>query len=320
MIIRTLIASSIGLSSALGMVCLQTTEPTTQEETVIRDSVQEETAPVVDTFEAPARAVAPSSVPNPRPSQFGTTIPPGVAASAPAQSRTGVVTTTTQGGPAIHSHQVIRHGQAVQAQAPAANYGAIYGQQANGYSIAYSANGYTNVSPELLKQDVDCEQESMRLMQEYAKESDDAKREELKVRLNEVVGKHFDLKQKIREEEIAALQKKIDDLKSKLDGRTKAKESIVERRVNSLIGAPDPYEWNGQTGPAGSRYNGGYADPYGANPAFPGNQHGSWLVPSPTIADPLRSPALVLPAAPSAPDTTPAPASTALPATTGLPQ
>lgn len=316
MIIRTLIASSIGLSSALGMVCLQTTEPTTQEETVIRDTVPEATAPVVDTFEAPARTGATTLAPNSRPNQFGTTIQPGVTASSPAQARFGVVTTTTQGGPAIHSHQVIRHGQSVQAQAPAA----IYGQQANGYSIAYSANAFSTVSPELLKQDVDCEQESMRLMHEYAKESDDAKREELKVRLNEVVAKHFDLKQKIREEEIAALQKKIDDLKSKLDGRTKSKESIVERRVNSLIGAPDPYEWNGQTGPAGSRYNGGYADPYGANPAFPGNQQGSWLVPTPAVADPLRSPALVLPAAPSAPNIAPAPASTVFPTTTGLPQ
>ncbi|HTV48244.1 MAG TPA: hypothetical protein VMG59_07355 [Phycisphaerae bacterium] len=65
----------------------------------------------------------------------------------------------------------------------------------------------------------------------------------LKQQLIRVVTEQFDLRQQIRQHELDQLTTKINDLKVQLDQREKQRESIIQQRVDDLIGNPPSADW-----------------------------------------------------------------------------
>jgi hypothetical protein len=70
---------------------------------------------------------------------------------------------------------------------------------------------------------------------------DDAQR--LRDDLTKVVTEQFDLRQQIRQHELDQLTTKINDLKAQLDAREKQRQTIIQNRVNDLIGNPPSADW-----------------------------------------------------------------------------
>jgi len=65
----------------------------------------------------------------------------------------------------------------------------------------------------------------------------------LREELTHVITEQFDLRQQIRQHELDQLTKKINDLKAQLDAREKERQTIIQNRVNDLIGNPPSADW-----------------------------------------------------------------------------
>jgi hypothetical protein len=74
--------------------------------------------------------------------------------------------------------------------------------------------------------------------QEYAQRA-----RELTSRLRDVLTRHFDVRQQIREREIAKLQERVEALRKQVDERTRQREKIIEDRLNQLMSDTDRQAW-----------------------------------------------------------------------------
>jgi hypothetical protein len=95
--------------------------------------------------------------------------------------------------------------------------------------------------PELFKamqEDFDLERQSRDLADQYhrANKADQAK---IKEKLVEVVNKHFEVRQQLRNLEVKRLDEQLKLLRDKIDQRTKNRKDIVQKRVVELTGADE---------------------------------------------------------------------------------
>ena len=65
----------------------------------------------------------------------------------------------------------------------------------------------------------------------------------LREQLIRVVTEQFDLRQQIRQHELDLLTTKINDLKDQLEQREKQRQSIIQKRVDDLVGNPPSADW-----------------------------------------------------------------------------
>ena len=68
--------------------------------------------------------------------------------------------------------------------------------------------------------------------------------EEIKKELTKNVGELFDQKEKQRKWEVEMLENEIAELKEKIAGRQKNRETIIRRRVEELLGLEEDLEWD----------------------------------------------------------------------------
>jgi DNA repair exonuclease SbcCD ATPase subunit len=79
--------------------------------------------------------------------------------------------------------------------------------------------------------------------QTYHKSESDADRSQLKNELREILSKLFDLKEKERAAEVERIQERLSTLQREMTERRKNKVTIVENRLNQLLGKGYLYEW-----------------------------------------------------------------------------
>jgi hypothetical protein len=98
-----------------------------------------------------------------------------------------------------------------------------------------------NKDPEmykLLKQDMVLERESRELAMEYRRAPKD-QREKIKQQIEELVNKHFDVRQQRRTLELKHLEEELQRLRDVMDRRAKSRKDVVEKRVSELTGSED---------------------------------------------------------------------------------
>jgi NTP pyrophosphatase (non-canonical NTP hydrolase) len=86
------------------------------------------------------------------------------------------------------------------------------------------------------------EGESLELA-EAIRKGDGGHKEQATVKLKDVLGRLFDLREEQRARELAELRKRVEDLEKALNGRKASKDRIVDRRKRQLLGEPLDDEW-----------------------------------------------------------------------------
>ena len=97
------------------------------------------------------------------------------------------------------------------------------------------------IDPEMykvLKEDQDLEHQTRELVMQYRRAPSD-QRDKLKAQVEELVNKHFEVRQQRRSLELKRLEGELQRLREAIDRRSKARKEIVEKRVSELIGRED---------------------------------------------------------------------------------
>ena len=90
----------------------------------------------------------------------------------------------------------------------------------------------------LIELDIRFEHDSHELANEY-RIADKDKKDEVKKQLEEVVNKQFESRQKRRALELERLESEMKKIRASIDKRTEARQQIVDRKVNELLGQDD---------------------------------------------------------------------------------
>jgi len=98
------------------------------------------------------------------------------------------------------------------------------------------------------------------LVQQYVKAKEEDKKE-IRKKLAEALGKQFDAHMKQQQDELAALENQINDLKNIMKKRQEAKTTIIDRRLDQLIQDAEGLGWTAPGSPqhAGALFR---ANPY----------------------------------------------------------
>jgi len=68
-------------------------------------------------------------------------------------------------------------------------------------------------------------------------------RAELKKQIQEVVTKHFELRQKKRQLQLTRMEKELQRMRDEIKRRSEAQSEIVGRRLGELLGERDPLDF-----------------------------------------------------------------------------
>lgn len=74
--------------------------------------------------------------------------------------------------------------------------------------------------------------------------ADASKKKQLRKKLKTELGKLFDLRETERKEELARLEKEMEELRKSLKVRTEKKDQIIDRRIQNLLGEDDYLDWD----------------------------------------------------------------------------
>jgi hypothetical protein len=85
--------------------------------------------------------------------------------------------------------------------------------------------------------------ESLDLAQQYKDASNEAEKEAIRKKLEDLLNRIFELRQKNRQQEIERLEKRIAGLREQNAKRLDMKDEIVQRRLLQLLGEKNVLEW-----------------------------------------------------------------------------
>lgn len=91
---------------------------------------------------------------------------------------------------------------------------------------------------QLLRRDTELEEQTQRLAAQY-RQAPEAEKEHLRKELEELVGKHFDVRQERRLLEVRRLEQELKRLRETIEKRQSAREKIIENRLRELLGQED---------------------------------------------------------------------------------
>jgi uncharacterized membrane protein YccC len=97
--------------------------------------------------------------------------------------------------------------------------------------------------PELYKatqEDRDLERQTHDLAEQYRRASKD-EQAKIKEKLVDIVTKHFEVRQQLRNLEVKRLEQQLKQLRDKIDQRAKNRKEIVEKRVVELTVADEEH-------------------------------------------------------------------------------
>jgi Spy/CpxP family protein refolding chaperone len=95
---------------------------------------------------------------------------------------------------------------------------------------------------ELHLRDAKLDRESRELARRV-RAADGREADDLRAQLREVVAQHFDVRQRIRERKLAALEKQIDELRTQIETRAESRDQLVDQRYGELTGQSQRPEW-----------------------------------------------------------------------------
>jgi hypothetical protein len=105
--------------------------------------------------------------------------------------------------------------------------------------------------------------QTAQLVDQYRKAEKEEDKKEIKKKLTDVLGQEFDAHMKHQQEELANLEKQINDLKALMKKRQDARTTIIDRHMDQLINDAEGLGWNA---PGHPQHAGLWARP---NPYYP---------------------------------------------------
>lgn len=112
------------------------------------------------------------------------------------------------------------------------------------------ADPQTEEVQKLKVEDRKLENEIKAALREYAAAEEDDKRSELRSKLSGALQQQFEIRQRMRDRDIAALEEQIKRLRELFEKREAAKDRIVEARLDQLIRAAEGLGWDANVGTA----------------------------------------------------------------------
>ena len=100
----------------------------------------------------------------------------------------------------------------------------------------------------LQEAELEAARETQWLVSELPQASTDAARTDLKTKLREALVRQFDVQQKRRSMEITSIEERLTKYKETLQKRDAAKDTIVNRRLDELLGLGDELGWQETVG------------------------------------------------------------------------
>lgn len=116
-----------------------------------------------------------------------------------------------------------------------------------GQSGQPAANPLADEDPErnaLSEREASLAARTRQLVNDYAKATGEDTRAKIKEELAGVVKEHFQLRQALREQELAELEGQVKRLRGLLDKRQEAQESIIDARLNQLLSPSEGLGWD----------------------------------------------------------------------------
>jgi len=96
---------------------------------------------------------------------------------------------------------------------------------------------------ELEAQDHQLDRQTFDLVARYRMNVPSEERAELKKQIQEVVTKHFELRQKKRQLQLTRMEKELQRMRDEIKRRSEAQSEIVGRRLGELLGERDPLDF-----------------------------------------------------------------------------
>jgi hypothetical protein len=152
---------------------------------------------------------------------------------------------------------------------------AVYSQQP--WSVPYGGAPHVpdEESQNLFQEEQAAAAEARQLTTQFQRATGQG-RTEVKAKLREKLVEVFELQQKRRQREVGQIEERLNKLKDTMAKRTAAKDSIVDRRLETLTGGIDELGWEetGARGPVGRMWTGegglGYGGGFGGfTPTYP---------------------------------------------------
>lgn len=101
---------------------------------------------------------------------------------------------------------------------------------------------------ELRAEDRKLEGEVEARLREYSRAEDRDAKDDARSKLSDALGRQFEVRQKMRDLEIARLEEQIKQLRELFQKREDAKGTIVEARLDQLVRAAEGLGWDGSQG------------------------------------------------------------------------
>jgi hypothetical protein len=95
----------------------------------------------------------------------------------------------------------------------------------------------------LMQAEHELEHESHELVRQFGETEDYQKREKLRTQMRELLAKQFDIQRQRRERELASIEERISKLREQLKKRTSARDTIIDRRLESLTSDAEGLGW-----------------------------------------------------------------------------
>jgi DNA repair exonuclease SbcCD ATPase subunit len=85
--------------------------------------------------------------------------------------------------------------------------------------------------------------ELVRELQQVRRADGEAEAERIRERLRDVVTRHFEVRQALRERELEQLERRLEALRDELEQRREERDELIEQRLEELTGRPELPRW-----------------------------------------------------------------------------
>lgn len=92
------------------------------------------------------------------------------------------------------------------------------------------------------RQDMELERRTFELVGKY-RQASAQERAALKMEVQEAVAKHFEVRQRKRQLQLTRMERELKQMREEIQRRDEAKDQIVGRRLNELIGEPSGFDF-----------------------------------------------------------------------------
>jgi len=112
------------------------------------------------------------------------------------------------------------------------------------FAIPSTGDHHDDRLSELVQLDANLAQQSQQLIDQYSEAKDEVDRVKLKAQLAQTLERQFDSQQQLRELEVSRIEGRLKTLRELIAKRNDSKRSIIDKRLDQLIGDAEGLGWS----------------------------------------------------------------------------